>query len=369
MQRGTVVLLLFVIGVGVIIGLNLALRSQPPVPLTVAVDPLIADWARAQADAFNNASSQGGQRVVVTITPQNDVPVWRNRIWSESNRPDGWIPASTMAVSYAQAVGVPLEVISPSLAQTPLIFGGYESRVAVVLADALDADALGWAQIGEAARLESWQVIGGDAGWRFFKLAFPLPTQTSAGLGVLFSAAADYHGRATLDSADLSDPAFRDAFLSAIINSVPDYNAVGTDAPLFMVRSGQAVADIGIAPESQWLLRLGNFPAGDPIRLSYPRYLFVLDFPLVRWSGTANDPDTRNALERFAAFLGEPERQADLLNFGLRPTESTPAQIASAPLFGDPRALPDLSGRERVSPPARNTDAQGLLTWFDNARR
>ena len=46
MRRGTIFLILFIVIVAGIIGLSTFLQNQPPVEITVAVNPLAEEWVR-----------------------------------------------------------------------------------------------------------------------------------------------------------------------------------------------------------------------------------------------------------------------------------------------------------------------------------
>ncbi len=104
-------------------------RSQPPIELTVAVDPMIEAWVQDAASQFNadaNRTSAGAPiRILVTTMP--DVRVWQNSAaWTQANHPNAWIPLSSASVGYAPA-SLAYTTTIDSLARTPLLWGGFRS--------------------------------------------------------------------------------------------------------------------------------------------------------------------------------------------------------------------------------------------------
>jgi len=101
----------------------------------------------------------------------------------------------------------------------------------------------------------------------------------------------------------------------------------------------------------------------NPIRLSYPAYEFVFDFPLARWQDMTTDEDA--AVAAFGQWLlGQPPEA-----FGLRPASGVPAQTArlfSAAVDYGIQFSPDLS--KTVQAPPR-TDTQRLLLWVSSVVR
>jgi hypothetical protein len=368
MKRGTLVIGLFVIVVALVIGANVLFRSQPPLDLQLAVDPLAEDWIRQAVAEFNATSTRvNGREIRLGVISVGDLNVWRQRALSGSNRADLWIPTSGATVEYALAGGLPVRKLLDSLAMTPLITGAYASRADVITGDS--ARPLDWAAVAEVAAAERWDASGGDSGWNFVKLAFPLPNQTMTGLAVLFSAAAGYHEAEALGGAELANAGFR-AWLEPVIASVSNFNTVGNNVPAFMLRNGTAAADLGFAPESQWLVNLSNFGAGDPLVLSYPEFTFVFDFPLAIWDDPAVTDETRAAGQAFADWMAAPARQTIAASHGLRPPDGLVA--ADAALFSAAQASGVPIGYAPVSiivPPSNTTDVQSLISWFEDVSR
>lgn len=366
MKRGTIFLALFVLVAGGIVGASLFLRNQPPIEVDVVVDPLIEPWARQAAEAFNNSETlvNGTRRVQVNIVQVvDDVAVWRSGStvsWTINDHPDGWLPTSSVSIGYTNAY--PFETLQPSLAKTPIIFGGYSSRVNVLTDDGNRP--LTWDDVIHAAETVFWDDLGGDSNWRFVNLAFSLPDQTMSGLAVLFSGAAAVNDTFTLTGDNVRGD-FQTMF-EPMIRSVPNFNTIGSDVAAFVAR-GSASADIGIGPESQWLLNLSALSRSEEVRFSYPEYAFVFDFPLALWQDTNTTSDERAALEAFGNWLMDSAQQNSLPTYGLRPASGnvgTAAIFTNAEQYGI-QLNPDFS--QLIEAPNLNS-TQGVITWFQRTR-
>ncbi len=366
MRRGTVILFVFLIAAAVVVGASLFLQRQPPIEFTLVVNPLAAGWAREAVTRFNNTAPlvNATQRVQFAVTTLDDIAVWQDTPgWTADNRPAAWLPAARAAVDYSAR----FTTLIPSLARTPLVWGAYQSRAAA----ATDSGArpLDWEAVQAAAAAESWSALaGGNADWRFVKLAFPRPDQSMAGLAALFTAAADYANAASVTGSALRDSAFR-AWLEPVIASVPNFQTLGADPAAAMAR-GPSTVEIALLPESLWLNNLRGLTGGEAVVFAYPQFQLVLDFPLAGWANAAEVTDVeRAAVQVLGAWLAAPEQQAALLNHGLRPAQAEPD--ASAALFAAAVSYgilyePDYG--QAVQPPAR-TDALSLAQWFTNSQR
>jgi hypothetical protein len=365
MRRGSIFIVLFVIAAAVVIGASQFLKSQPAAEIEVAVDPLAVPWAENVIAALNatNPVVNATQRIRFKITPTDDLSVWSgDRNWSPSQHPIAWIPASSVSVGYARENGVPVTTVTDSLARTPLVWGGYASRVDVITNDG--AQKLDWASVETAAKAEAWASIGGDSSWQFIKLGFGQPGSKMGGLAVLFSGAADFHQKAALTGTDLRGADFRNWMLP-VIESVPNFSTLGSDPAAAMAR-GPNTVEIGIFPEAQWLLNLSGLLKNEDVRLSYPAYQFILDFPLTRWEDTTTTLEQRQAVDVLSAWLTAAAQQAKLTTYGLRaaatePTDTdalfvagVPYGIELEPLFGD-----------MVTVPTRS-DIQALIQWVES---
>ncbi len=369
MRRGTIVLIVFILVVVGVIGFSQFLRNQPPLKVKIMVDALAADWVSEAAARLNATKplANNTRPVEFEVSVISEMDVWRGNVdWTSEDHPDGWIPSSALSIDYAQNANVPVETVTPSVARTVLVWGGYASRVAVMTeGDTLPLD---WGTVSTIAEAEAWENLGGETSWRFFKLGFSLPDRTMSGLGVLFTGAAHFN-----ESPDLTGGATRGTalyqWLQPIIDSVPNFQTLGGDAAQAMTR-GPSTVEIALLPESQWLDNLSAMTANEAIELQYPAYQFVLDFPLARWNGPQTTDEQRAAVTLFGNWLISEAEQSQAIAKGLRPAHGEPPATAAlfknAAVYGIQLA-PNYG--QIVEPPERN-EAQGLVQWFiTNQRR
>ncbi|NWF67667.1 MAG: substrate-binding domain-containing protein [Chloroflexi bacterium] len=367
MRRGIVILLLFLLVVGGILGVSQLLRQQPPFEITIAVDPLGAAWVRSAAEAFNAGETLvGTRRVQVTIQEISDIDVWRGESeWRAGSHPEGWIASSSVSLDYAATL--PLETVEASLARTMLVWGGFGSRVDVLTQDG--AQAFDWEALAAAAASEggAWATLaGGQASWGFLKFAFQTPERAMSGVAVLFSGAAQFSATTTLNGLETNSRDFR-AWLLPAVQAVPNFQTLGADPAATIASRGTSVVDIALLPESEWLISIQPLASQD-FRFSYPAYQFVFDFPLARWEGDETTDDVRAALAAFGNFLLSEAQQNNAMNFGLRPAAADPSgteRLFAAGAAGGILPAPLLDNV--VHAPSR-TDALSLIQWFIQSR-
>ncbi len=367
MKRGTIFLVIFVLIVGALIAASQFIGNQPPIEVTIAVSPLAEDWARASADAFNDADQRinSTRRVQVNIIVEDDLNVWSrggSAEWTTTDHPDGWIPASSMSIDYANSGNIPMETVTASTAKTLLVWGGYAERVNLLT----DGSPLTWADVQRAADTASWSALGGQANWQFVNLAYGLSDQSISGFGVLLSGAAAFNETSIITGSSNSRN-FRD-WLEPVVEAVPNFNTIGGDVAQFVAR-GPSNADIGLAPESQWVQNLSGLTSSGDFVFSYPAYPVVFDFPVAAWTGVEPDTDLRAAVEAFGNWLLTGTQQASAAEFGLRAadgsvppaaalfTAAEPFGIALTPAIDDPVQAPNAS------------EANSLIQWFSTVRR
>ena len=364
MRRGTIVVIVFILLAVAVIGASQFLRAQPPLEITVAVSPLAERWVRAAAESFNASETfvGGTRRVQVRVNSVDDLSVWSDeglRQWQDAP-PSAWIPASSMSLQYASRL--PFEVVEPSVAQTLLVWGGFSDRV-----DALTeggARPLDWADVAQAAEAERWANIpDANPAWGNVNLAFSRPTGSMAGLAALFSGAAAFADAPAVSGSTVVSGGFQE-WIEPILLSVPNYNTLGTSVAQTMAARGVTVGAVALLPESEWVNNLGGSLTGtNPIKLSYPVYPFVFDFPLARWGGQTAEEAA--AVEAFATYLlgQHPE------NFGLRPASGVLPETARLFTDGENYGLqrtPALT--DSVSAPPR-AEVQRLLVWVGGVVR
>jgi hypothetical protein len=293
----------------------------------------------------------------------DDLSVWSDegqRAWTTTH-PTAWIPASSASLGFANRLA--LETVAPSLAQTVLAWGGFTDRV-----DALTdggARPLDWAEIAQAADAGTWANVSADhASWGNIKLAFTRPNGSTSGLAVLFSGAAAFGDDPVLSGATVVSDDFHN-WLQDILLSVPNYNTLGASVAKTLASRGVSVGEIALLPESEWLTNLSSnlVSASNPIRLSYPGYQFVFDFPLARWQDLTSDEDA--AVEALRLWLLDQHPE----DYGLRPPSGVPAVTArlwvEADTFGA-QLTPDLTLAVQAPP---RVETQRLLAWVSGVVR
>jgi hypothetical protein len=359
MRRGSIFVLLFIVAAAVVIGASQFLRSQPPTEFTVAVDPLAVPWVENAVAGLNATSPvvNGTQRVQFKVTPVDDLDVWQGqRIWTLDNHPLAWIPASSLSLNYARDNGVSVAGVTGSLARTPLVWGGYVSRVDV-LTDG-GTTALDWPTVQAAAARESWAAIGGQSDWQFIKLGFGQPGRKIGGLTALFTGAAAMAQKDTLAASDIGSGTFR-TWMLPVIKSVPNF----TGDPVAAMARGASTMEIGLFPEAQWLLSLTGLLKNEEIRLNYPTYQFVLDFPLARWDDSTVTAEQREAVGLLSSWLSAEAQQAKAPTYGLRPAATEPTEADSLFAAGVPYGIQLTPTFGTVITPPGRSDTLGLIQW------
>ena len=347
-------MVIFVVIIAAIIGLSQFLQNQPPLEITIAVNPMAEDWMSKIVADFNESDTivNNTMRVQVKLTTISDLAVWNDSgRWSATDHPDMWLPASSASVSYL-ASNIPFNIISDSTARTPLVWGGFESRVEILSEDGR----LDWDVVATAVQNNdgNWASLGGESGWGFLKLAYARPASDIAGLAVLFSGAGEFTGSTALDRQQLLTDDFND-WMEAIVASVPNFQTLGGDPAARMASRGTSVAEIALLPEVLWLNSLDDLSNGDAITFSYPATQFILDFPLAMWDDSNTDENTRLAVRAFADYVMA-TGQNSVTDFGLRPASGEPAETDSLFASGESFGIllePDYG--QIVTAPDKNT--------------
>lgn len=379
MQRSQLVFFLIILSAIAIVGGGLLIQAlsdnessdnnnsengsnTEPIELRIAVNPLVEAWIREAAAEYKRTNPRvKGREVNIQIIAQNSVEVWQgSSSWSVLNHPQVWIPEAAYSLNYAKEVGLNYAPLEASLAQTPIIWGAYQSR-----ADVINSEYGGFntASIQQAAGEEAWVNIGGDAAWRFIKIGFARPDSTDSGLAALLTLAGSYANDSALTSQTLNDSGLR-TWLEPIVDSVPNFSNLGNDPADRMVNTRQSSAEIALLPESQWLLHYEDLTAIEPIVLHYPENYLLLDFPYAVWDGAETTDDQRQAAADFAEFLLSDNQQRKAGEKGLRPAKMTdlvqfsPFDLAQVQLSlpGMPISLPERAG------------VSNLLRWFEGYR-
>lgn len=336
-----------------------------PITVEVAAGPLVENWISSAAEAYNQTNPKVGNRpVTVRVTRQDSLPVWSQStsLWTAQNHPLVWIPAANFEVAYANEVGLPYEAYKPSLAQTPIIWGAFQSRGEVIVRQ---FGALDGTTVQAAAVAERWGDIGGAPQWQFIKLAFSRPDSFSSGLAALLTLASAYGKSPTL-TADLLNDAALQNWLEPVIDSVPAFSTLGADPALTMSTRGISTGEIALLPERDWLIHYEDLSSVEPVMLVYPENHVILDFPYTIWNGSETSEDERRAARAFGDFLISADQQRAAGENGLRPIGwSDLQQFAPFSAAGSAVQL-ELSGNE-ISLPDRPA-LLAFLRWFSNYR-
>lgn len=326
LDRTTIILVIFILIIAGIFGVNQFVNSQPPLEITVVVDPLAEDWVTAVVQDYNsnNVIVANSVRVQVNVQVADDLEIWRgNSGWNSQNHPDAWIPASSQSLVYTPS-SLPFQTINESLAYTPLVWGGFQNRVDVITQNGTVP--FDWTAVQAVADNSSWS----DGG--FVNMAINWATSSMSGVGALTTATASYGQDATISRSILTDSNFVTWF-APIRESVLNSERIGGNPAQAMALRGASAADFALLPESQWLTELSNLTANNrAFVFSYPAYQYPLDFPIAMWSDAQVTDNQGAAVRSFANFLAT-EGQAIALNYGLRPSNSP--LDASATLFAN----------------------------------
>ena len=365
MRAGTIIVIIFVLVAAAVVGVSQFLQNQPPAEFTVVVNPLAEDWLRDAVARFNDSQPvvNATQRIRFNVTVMDDIAIWQNTPnFTLENHPAAWLASSGASVTYAER----FDPLIPSLARTPLVWGGYTSRVDV----ATDEGAMpfDWQAVQQVGDAEAWSSAGGPRNWQFLKLAFPKADMNMSGLAVLFSGTATYAENGDISGGATRDGAFRN-WMAPMIDAVPNFQTLGTDPAAAMTR-GPSTAEMALLPESQWLNNLRGLidEGGDSFIFSYPAYQFELDFPLARWRSPASEIEPL-AVQALADWLAQPEQQNRAVAHGLRPPTSEPDETASLFAAAAPYGIVlEPAGSTPVQAPSR-TEAAALLQWFTNTAR
>lgn len=125
-----VVLLVVALGAGVFVYLQrgpdlAAAGCAGSLTVTVAVAPEIADPVRSAARALeHDGAAVGGSCVDFDVQPQAPAPVAQAVAAASEARPDLWVPDSSVWLGRVENAPTPPEVLTDSLARTPVVLAG-----------------------------------------------------------------------------------------------------------------------------------------------------------------------------------------------------------------------------------------------------
>jgi hypothetical protein len=322
-RRSTIVVILFGILIAGILGYDRYIRNQPPLEVTLVVDPLAEDWAKAAVEAFNQRGvvvNNGTARLRIRLdSTVGDTEIWLGETnWNIDRHPTLWLASSSASLSYLSA-NLPFQTIAPTTARTPLVWGGFQSYVNAITENGQRP--FEWGAVNRALEAGTWANFGAASLRGNVFIALMPPDNSMGGVAALFSGVADLQQTNTLDRATINT-AEVDAWLTLLSASLPS-NVVGTPAQA-MASQGGARINFALLPEVQWLTYLETLNQQERIVFAYPNAQFVLDFPLALWEDNRTTPIQREAAQAFANFLVSAEGQALAVAQGLRPIAAEP---------------------------------------------
>lgn len=324
MRRSSLVLILFFVLIGAILGYNTYLQRQPPLTLIIATDPSAGAWANRLAEAFNARGVQtpNGTRIQIVIdATTSDIRVWQGSVeWTGDNHPEAWLSTTSLLTNKLPS-NLLFTVLEPSLASSPLMWGGFASRVNI-LTDNL-TNPFDWSAAQAAAAGERWDDLGAPTEWGFVNVGIPWPRSSAAGLITMLSLVGDYSQSVSPSATLFTDSGFRTWF-APLKQAMRSSERLGETPPGAMASRGANLAGFAIAPEFEWLTHLDNLTRQEPVVLAYPAYNLALDFPLLLWQDSKTIPDEQQGIRAFADFVKSGEGQAITLQAGLRPLGVTP---------------------------------------------
>jgi hypothetical protein len=326
-DRTTLILLVIVLVIAGVFAANQLLQSQPPIVVAVVVDPLAEAWAQDAAEAYNasNALVNGTVRVQIQIQVMDDLDVWRsNPNWTSQSHPAAWLASSSLSMSYLSP-NLAMETVQPSLARTPLVWGGFRNRIDIMTATL----PFEWDAVQAAADASRWQNLGVENDPANVNMAIAWPTGSMAGIGALMSAAASYGDSPSFERDLLVSSEFT-TWWQPIKDAVLNSQRLGVNPAETMASRGTSAADFALLPEVQWLQAIDGLDSANFV-LVYPEYQFVLDFPYAVWNDSQTDANIKAGAEAFGLYLAGDAGQALAIEHGLRPANSEP--ITSASVF------------------------------------
>lgn len=352
-RRSTLVFILFALIVVGLVGYSQFVQQQPPLTITIAVNGLAKDWVNAAATRFNATAplvNNATTRVQILVTDANDMDVWQgNSGWTAQNHPVLWLPASSMALAY-RPNNLSFITLETSTARTPMVWGGFSSRVALITKDGQRP--FDWGAVNDTLAAQRWQNLGAPANWGNVNMAINDPTDSLAGVAALLSGTADLIGSGTLARDAVNNSDFN-TWITLLADSTRNLKTV-TPAQR-MAQPGGIANGFGLLPEVQWLNSLNDLNKQEPMVFHYPGFQVVLDFPLALWDDSQTTAAQREAATAFAAYLVRAEGQQLALENGLRPVNTEPTAAATlfalaeangielAPDYGLQIAIPDRS--------------------------
>jgi hypothetical protein len=339
---------------------------NPPLPIRILAPPAISPWVQVGAQRFNNSQRPvGSYTAQVTVDTQPTLAAIDSLQRRSLAQPEAWIVDSSLLIPLVNdQLGPYLDAGSArTLATAYPVWAFYKTR-----ADTLQAKfgSLNWHGVHDAAVAPGWESLGGRSEWNFVRLLIPDPQRDATGLLVLAGAAAEYHNRPALTTAEVTDSGFQ-TWLGDIAEAVPSQVRSQAVSPAeTLTTTGGSTADGGQVLDADLVQNAARARTNnDSLIAAYPQFVAVADYTLA--VSAAASSDQREAVLQFTDFLLASEQQVDAWQFGLHPAQSvaTPAPTPAAKLtalnltLGSPATTP-----VTVNAPAVWTGLQRLWATY-----
>ncbi|MCW8132985.1 MAG: protein kinase [Planctomycetota bacterium] len=163
-----------------------------------------------------------------------------------------------------------------------------------------------------------WKVVNGRQDWGAVKLAFP-SLKSGDGLGILLLLCMKFYGRDQISAEDLQSSALWQYLLAF----KPCFRDNGTVVSVLndMLAKGPGTLDGVVTHESAILAQMDNLKGrGLKVRVVYPTFNLWNENPCYVLNAPGATDDQRELATEFLAFMRGKDFQAELVRFGLRPT-------------------------------------------------
>ena len=345
----------------------------PPLEVQVVTALAVEPWVSQAAETYNAAENFiDGRQVVIEIIPTQGLSALNKWSRGDFDRvPTAWLAESRVWVEQANANALDRtgqdiflnggRYRAQPVALSPLVWGIWQEPYDV-LQGYFDTEELSWDQLHEAATLDTWEALGGEADWGQFKLVVAHPVRDPAGLTAMVGAAGEFFDNPGLTADELEDPNFLD-WLADLFDTVVDFSPVGAENMLLYGRSN---GDAGQLVEAFLLTEMSGVQSrwGETIQIIYPDPISWFDFPYAIYMGGETSAEEKQAALDFKEFLLSAEQQAIALEFGLRPAcPECPIDGGLIAEWQDIGVLENIPSSSRMRP-ASIRGLENLTEWY-----
>jgi ABC-type Fe3+ transport system substrate-binding protein len=222
-----------------------------------------------------------------------------------------------------------------------------------------------WQRLEQAMQAESWAKLGGPTAWGSFDFVLTDPARSNSGQLTLSLWAQSELGRNTLDSASLNSPTAQ-SLIRLVKRSVYEPPR-STDILLreFITR-GPNDADVAISYESIALHRWAQSAKtqGKPYQIYYlDRTIEATPTAVIVRRDV--DGGTASAARQFLDFLTQPQQQAILAQYGLRPVNPKVdlSTLANSPWKQNIPGAQVKLNNQVLQPPERQILTEVIRQW------